>query len=98
MSVKRVRVAVGNDVMNLLIDLYLNGFTTGASSALATYTKADDATADRCVDHLTQGLRDDPLAIELVRQQIAETFAGIDTGEKTWTLPASRVPPNQDPS
>lgn len=91
----KARVAVGNDAMNLLIDLYMNGFVTGASSALATYTKADDATADRLTDHLAEGLRADPLAIEQVRRQVAETFAGIDSGEVTWTLPPSVIRPGQ---
>jgi len=82
------RMLVGNDALNMLIDVYLDGFTTGAASALATYTKADDATADRLCEYLTTGLRDDPLAIETVRREIGERLAGIDTGEKNLIIPA----------
>lgn len=85
-----MRYLLGNDAMNALIDIYMNGFITGAASALATYTSADDATADRLCDQLTSGLRDDPLAIETVRREIAEQFAGVDTGEKTFTIPVPK--------
>lgn len=83
-----MRYLLGNDALNMLIDIYMDGFMTGASSALATYTSVDDATSDRLCEHLTAGLRDDPLAVETIRREITERFQGIDSGEKTFTLAA----------
>lgn len=84
-----MRYLLGNDALNMLIDIYMDGFMTGASSALATYTRVEDATADRLCEHLTSGLRDDPLAVETIRREISERFQGIDSGEKTFTLAAT---------
>jgi len=80
-------VLVGNDALNMMINVYMDGFTTGASSALASYTQAEDAMADTLVDLLTDGIREDPLAVETIRREIAERFAGIDTGPKSFSLP-----------
>lgn len=89
-----VHVVAGNDAMNKMIDIFLNGFVSGAASGVATILQSFapslpniDEMADTVSDSLVAAIRTDPLAIEELRREIAEELLGTDSGPKSFTLP-----------
>lgn len=65
-----------------LMNLYLNGFTTGVTSGLINYPKYPAQKAHECADHAgdmmvtRQGL-------QAVAKEVTEMMAGIDTTDKS---------------
>ena len=85
---------VGNDAMNMLLDIYLDGFASGAASGAATIlgtTSMPPETAakvsDEISDQLIAAIHADPLTVEAIRREIGERLTGIDSGAKSFTLP-----------
>jgi hypothetical protein len=77
----------GNEALSKLVDIWLDGFTSGASSMAATLGRDGDR-ADALAQWLVAGIRSDPLAVEQVRREIFERMAGVDSGLKAWELPS----------
>lgn len=81
----------GNDAMNLMIDIWLSGFASGASSTLATLLgDQPEEVRDKFCHSLAKGISDDPLALEALRIEITELIVGADTGPKEFTVPYPR--------
>ncbi|KAB7752903.1 hypothetical protein [Mycolicibacterium mucogenicum] len=59
-----------------LIDIYLDGYTTGVASLALTVT-GDESEADKAADHYAQALMADPAAMEVVRHEVMERLKGI---------------------
>jgi hypothetical protein len=79
-------VFYGNDAMNKFIDVYMNAFASGMATAAVTLGYPV-AAADEFADIACTQVRADPLAIEAIRVEIAETFMGTDSGPKSLTIP-----------
>lgn len=87
-------VLAGNDAMNMLIDIYMDGFVSGAASAAVTLLsmgRQPNANDEQIGEQLSQkaadAIRADPLAVECVRNEITERLAGIDSAPKGFSLP-----------
>lgn len=73
--------------MEALLAVYLDGFCTGAGSALATLTPSiPEEERDRFVMWLAEGAAADPALAETMREEIMERLNGIDTGPKNLRL------------
>ena len=73
------------------MDIYLDGFATGAASAILTYGRgATEAEADAFADDLLAGLEGDPAVMAELEREILERFVEIDRGPRTITSYAER--------
>jgi len=63
---------------SVLIDIYLDGFMTGAASCALNYSQGDDAEADRVSNALVRAIKADPAAMEEVRREVRERLLGIE--------------------
>lgn len=64
-----------------LVDVFLNGFASGAASAAKTLGGTDEA-ADTLSAALIDSMRADPCVMDMVRTEIKETLLGTDSGPK----------------
>lgn len=81
------KVVKGDAAMERLVEIYMNGFVTGVSSALSTF--APSLPGDMCdaaADDMAAALRKDRLSMEEVVNQVRETLAGVDSGPFAFTL------------
>lgn len=78
---------VPDAIVEALLPIYLDGFITGASSALLTCgPNIPEERRDEIADWLTQGISQDPALAETMREEIRERLQGADTGPKTLRL------------
>ena len=80
------RVLRGSDVMELLLDIRLDGIMTGYASAilhLLGYRPGAEGIADKLAGRAMDAITADPLVMEAFRSQIAERVAGVDSGPIT---------------
>lgn len=83
---------VGGEVIDMLVTIWMDGFTSGATSALSTFGKgAHPEECDRMADYLADGLRSDRLSMEEVRSEVTERLTGRFDPDvvKTWQLPSA---------
>ena len=80
------RIYKAAEVLELLLDVRLDGVMTGYASAilhlLGDRPNAEDV-ADRMAQEAMAEITADPLVMEAFRQQIAERLMGIDSGPLT---------------
>lgn len=76
---------------SVLIDIWMDGFTSGVTSLALFVNGGDEADADVAGDNFAKRLRDDPAAMETVRQGVMERLRGIESRPHTLTMPASAV-------
>ena len=97
-----VNVVRGNDAMSLMIDIWLNGFLTGAASGSHTVLSnpghsIDTAKASEYAHALAMTLHDkcvaDPLYLEAVRQNITQMLT-----KSAAAAPAGEVHLNEQES
>ncbi|SIG30574.1 Uncharacterised protein [Mycobacteroides abscessus subsp. abscessus] len=62
---------------SILIDIYLDGFMTGAATCALNYSQ-DDAEADRVSETLVRAVKTDPAAMEEIRREVRERLLGIE--------------------
>ncbi|WP_070917001.1 hypothetical protein [Mycobacteroides chelonae] len=62
---------------SVLIDIYLDGFITGAATCSLSYSQGDDAEADQVSETLVRAVKADPAAMEEVRREVRERLLGI---------------------
>lgn len=83
-------VHVQNLDASVLVDIFLDGFSTGIASAAKTFGGSDDTEADALADRFVAEMQRDPLVMEGVRISIRERLQGIDSGPKN--LDATTAP------
>lgn len=83
--VDRTHVLRGNDALSRLIDLWVDGFCSGAASA-AVQIGVSEEKADDFADAHATALRSDPLAMAVVEQQVKEWMTDTDSGPKSFTV------------
>lgn len=79
----------GEAALDLIVAVYLDGYLSGAASALRTFTKASDAAADGAAEALTAALAGDRIAFEEVRHEVMERLTGRDSGPKLYEIRAN---------
>lgn len=72
-------------VTDELVAVYLNGITTGVTSTCTRLGMSGEV-ADEFAYRMVEAVHADAAAMEQVREQIAETLAGEDSGVKTVTV------------
>ena len=81
---RKLAILQGNDAISMMIDVWLCGFVSGGSSAIALVApNASEETGDRLAQQLADGITRDPLAVEAVRQQVIEIITGRDSGAQS---------------
>lgn len=70
-----------------LLDIYINGFCSGAYSALCTLNQRATDWEHNFAHALGRLAYDDPLGREEIRKQVEEALAGRDSGPVVWTVP-----------
>lgn len=80
-----MNIIQGNDALNVLVDAWLCGFVTGASTVAAA-TGAPETQADLIAQHLADRITNDPLALEEVRREVTEILTGNDSGPRNVTV------------
>lgn len=99
-SPEGTHVVTGNEAMNKLIEIWFNGFISGAASGgtqIAVYAGLENnpqvqELIDKVALKVTAAAHADPLAVEAVRREITETFLGIDSGPKAFSVAEARCP------
>ncbi|GAA2440782.1 hypothetical protein [Mycolicibacterium llatzerense] len=94
MSKKPFKIPANADVYmqpfdsSILVDIYLDGYTTGVAS-LALSVTGDTAKADEAADHYAKAIMSDPIAMEVVRQEVMERLKGIAGHPRTLHVQAA---------
>lgn len=85
-----MKLVAGSDALELLLDIRLDGITTGYATAMLTIAVAagmsqDEAEryADDEADRALLAIKRDPLAMEEQRREVRERLAGVDSGPRT---------------
>lgn len=82
----------GQDAVSLLLDLYLDGFKSGAASCAATFVApGDDAACEEVGQAIAASLRADPLAMEVVRHAMTIRLTGGDTSGPAMPVDVANV-------
>ncbi|AUX81988.1 hypothetical protein SEA_FRANKIE_62 [Mycobacterium phage Frankie] len=71
---------------NVLINIWLDGFASGAASVSILLLGYSDEAADKLANQMADALKGDPAAVEQVRAEVRERLQGIDTGAKNLTV------------
>lgn len=76
----------GAGALDLLMLVWLDGYGSGANSALLTATQGrmPRQVSDGMARRLTQGIWDNPLSREEIRNEVRERLTGRDSGTKEW--------------
>lgn len=64
---------------SVLIDIYLDGFVTGAATCALHYNRGDNHEAGSVSDLLARAVKSDPAAMEEVRREVRERLLGIQS-------------------
>mgnify|MGYP000128359992 CR=1 FL=1 len=63
---------------SVLIDIFMDGVTTGIGSFAMTMTDGDEQAADKIADAFVAAMFGDPAVMETVRRNVAERLQGIE--------------------
>lgn len=79
-----------------LLDIWLDGFTSGLTTAAQNLTGCGGDMADKFADDVVRGLGEDPAAMELIRREVFERVTGMfdanaDTRELTVNIDEGRA-------
>ena len=76
--------------LELLLDIRLDGITTGYATAMLTIAAASGMSQDEAeryaddeADRALLAIKRDPLAMEEQRREVRERLAGVDSGPRT---------------
>lgn len=75
-----------DEVHPMLLSIWLDGFHSGGSSALASHTDAEPDESAAAAFALGKALRGDPLAILAVEDAIRERLKGINSGPRAFKI------------
>jgi len=71
---------------SVLVEIWLDGFTSGCTTAFIALTEnADEEKADAWADLVAKALMDDPACMENVRNEVKERLLGIEGSPHTMT-------------
>lgn len=71
---------------SVLVDIWLDGFTSGCTTSFIAFTKpADEEAADMWADEVCKALVGDPACMETIRNEIKERLLGIEGSPHTMT-------------
>lgn len=71
---------------SVLVDIWLDGFTSGCTTAFIALTEnADEEKADAWADEVAKALANDPACMETIRNEIKERLLGIEGSPHTIT-------------
>lgn len=71
---------------SVLLDIWLDGFTSGCTTAFIALKKPDsEETADAWADEVAKALANDPACMETIRNEIKERLLGIEGSPHTIT-------------
>ena len=85
-SAKKVGILQGEEVVQMLVSIWLDGFLSGGATALESFAGAPDHVAAKTARHMSGILQADPLAMLGIEREVKERLAGIDTGTKSITV------------
>jgi hypothetical protein len=74
---------------SVLIDIWLDGFTSGCTTSFIALTEATEEAADTWADHVCKALANDPAAMETVRKEVRERVLGIPGAPSTLRVHTS---------
>ena len=60
-----------------LLDIWLDGFTSGLTTAAKNLTGCSGEMADEFADEIARGIMNDPAAMEMVRREVRERVTGM---------------------
>lgn len=87
MTGRRVTQLQGEDALAMLVRVYVDGFTTGMGSCLATFVPdVPEPERDSYVHKFVSDMLDDPAIREEIRTQVVETLTGTDSGGRSVPL------------
>ena len=70
-----------------LLDIWLDGFVSGLSTAAQGLTNCSGEEADQFADEIAKSMRDDPAAMEMIRREVFERVMGmVDANPATKEL------------
>jgi hypothetical protein len=85
---KKTGVLVGDEVIQMLVQIWIDGFFSGGATALEA-AGATERSAELAAEQLVRKLRSDPLAMLAIENEVKETLTGTDAGDKSITIKGS---------